>query len=92
MTDLTARFAVLAVNDTADFCECCGKKGLKRVVWVLDSETGEHKHFGTTCVLAPAKGFGIKKEVEASIREFTNKQAAERKAAWLNRVKYNKAA
>ena len=92
MTNLTARFQVLAVNDSADFCECCGRKNLKRVVWVHALETGEHKHFGTTCVLSPTKSFGIKKEVEAAVREFTNNQAAERKAAWLNRVKYNKAA
>lgn len=92
MTDLTVRFAVIAVNDTADFCECCGKKGLKRVVWVLDNETGEHKHFGTTCVLAPSKAFGIDKEVGAAIRQFNHEQAVARKVEWLNRVKYNKAA
>lgn len=90
MTELTARFHVLAVNDSADFCECCGRKNLKRVVWVLDNETGEHKHFGTTCVLAPRKAFGIDKEVSASVRQFDHEQAVARKVAWINRVKYNK--
>ena len=90
--NINDRFQVLAVNDSADFCECCGRKGLKRVVWVLDNETGEHKHFGTTCVLAPSKAFGLDKEVGAAIRQFAHEQAAARKAEWLNRVKYNKAA
>lgn len=90
MNTLTARFQVLAVNDAADFCECCGRKGLKKVVWVLDNETGDHKHFGTSCVLAPNKAFGLDKQVAASAREFSVSQAAARKAAWLNANKYNK--
>lgn len=92
MNELNARFQVLSVNDSADFCECCGRKGLKRVVWVLDRETGEHKHFGTTCVLSPLKGFGIKREVEAAARQFAHEQESARKAEWLNRVKYNREA
>ena len=90
--NLNDRFQVIAVNDSADFCECCGRKGLKRVVWVLDNETGEHKHFGTSCVLSPLKGFGVKKEVQSAIREFDYQQAAARKIEWLNRVKYNRSA
>lgn len=61
------RFQVLAVNDEKDFCECCGKKNLKRVVFVRDTETDEVKHFGTSCAVAPAKGFNIEKEVKAAI-------------------------
>lgn len=90
MNNLTDRFQVLAVNDKADFCECCGRQGLKKVVWVLDNETGEHKHFGTFCVLAPSKAFGLDKQVAASVREFDRTQAASRKAAWLNANKYNR--
>jgi predicted metal-binding protein len=92
MNDLTARFQVIGVNDSADFCECCGRQGLKRVVWVLDRETGDHKHFGTTCVLAPTKCFHLDREAKAAIREFARAQAAARKSEWLNRVKYGKAA
>lgn len=90
--NLSPRFQVIAVNDSSDFCECCGRKGLKRVVWVLDNETGEQKHFGTTCVLAPSKAFGVNKEVQSAIRQFAHEQAVARKVEWLNRVKYNKAA
>lgn len=64
------RFHVVGVNDERDFCMCCGRKGLKRVVWVRDIETDEVKHFGTTCALAPSKSFGIDREVRDAIRTF----------------------
>lgn len=60
---------VLAVNDDRDFCECCGRQGLKRVVWIEDCESGVIKHFGTTCAAAPAKGFGLEKEIKRAIAE-----------------------
>ena len=60
------RFEVLAVNDDRDFCECCGRQGLKRVVWVRDTETDVVKHFGTTCVLAPSKAFGVEADVKVA--------------------------
>ena len=55
-----SRFQFLGVNDDRDFCECCGKQELKRVVWIEDLETGEVKHYGTTCATNPAKAFGVK--------------------------------
>lgn len=64
------RFQVVGVNDDRDYCECCGRKGLKRVVWVRDIETDEVKHFGTTCALAPSKSFGIDSEVRDAIRNY----------------------
>lgn len=63
------RYQFLAVNDTRDYCECCGRKGLKRVVWIVDLETGEEKHFGTTCALAPSKAFGLNREIKQAIRD-----------------------
>lgn len=62
------RYQVLSINDDQDFCQCCGKTGLKRVVFIRDTETDEVKHFGTTCAMAPVKGFGIDKEIKAAIR------------------------
>lgn len=62
-----ARFQVLAVNDKADYCECCGRNGLQRVVWVLDTETGDEKHFGTSCAVRPAKGFDCVAEIKAAV-------------------------
>lgn len=45
------RYRCLAVNDEQSTCCCCGKKGLKRVVWLLDNENldAEPAHYGTTC-------------------------------------------
>lgn len=67
---MTARFQVIGINDKRDFCECCGKSGLARVVWILDTDTGEEKHFGTSCAAAPAKGFDVAKEIRAAIRTY----------------------
>ena len=63
------RYQLVAVNDCRDYCECCGRKGLKRVVWIVDLETGEEKHFGTTCAMAPSKAFGLDREIKQAIRE-----------------------
>lgn len=40
---------ILGINDDRDACDCCGKTGLKRVVWIEDTESGEIRCFGTTC-------------------------------------------
>ena len=68
------RYKVLAVTDDRDFCECCGRKGLKKVVWIEDTETHEIKHFGTTCAVAPVKGFGVEKEIKRAVALFKSKQ------------------
>lgn len=63
-----ARFLVRGINDDKSFCECCGKSGLQRVVWIEDLETGEIKHFGTSCALKPAKGFDCAAEIKSAIK------------------------
>lgn len=57
-----AKFRVLGVNDDASDCLCCGRQGLRRVVWLqpLDEngeECGEPVHFGRVCG-ARAAGWG----------------------------------
>lgn len=64
------RFKVKGVNDEKDTCECCGKEGLKRVVWIEDTETLEVRHFGTTCAANPAKAYGLKREIASAVREW----------------------
>lgn len=46
-----SRYRCLAVNDEQSTCCCCGRKGLRRVVWLLDNENpdDEPAHYGTTC-------------------------------------------
>ena len=82
------RFEFVAVNDTRDFCECCGRKGLKRVVWVRDIENDTVKHFGTTCALAPSKSFGIDREIKAGMRSMDS----DIKARWARAHKGYRAA
>lgn len=69
-----AKFQVLGVTDDKDFCQCCGRQGLKRVVFIENTETNEIKHFGTTCALAPAKGFNVDKQVKVAISRFEGAQ------------------
>lgn len=71
-----ARFEVVGINDKRDYCECCGKKNLARVVWIRDTETDEVKHFGTVCAQAPAKGFNLRTEIKAEISKFDRRERA----------------
>lgn len=71
-----SRFEVVGVNDERDFCECCGKAGLKRVVWIRDTESGDVMHFGTSCATSPAKGFNLDTEVKKAISVFQSRERA----------------
>lgn len=81
---ISNRFSVVGVNDERDFCECCGKSGLKRVVWVRDAETDDVKHFGTTCVLAPSKAFGLEKQVKEALDSFKSREQYIFRAAYAS--------
>lgn len=44
------RYSILGINDDESVCSICGKKDLKRVVWLEDTETGGDPFpVGTTC-------------------------------------------
>jgi len=58
---MNSRFQIKGINDDTDFCMCCGKQGLKKVVWIEDGETGSLEHFGVICAINPSKAFGIGK-------------------------------
>lgn len=93
---MASRFVVKGVNDEQNFCSCCGKTGLKRVVWIEDTETGVVSHFGTTCADSPAKAFGVTAEIRAAVRKFQSDakkaaKAAEHAAAMAKaREEYNR--
>lgn len=70
------KFKVLGVNDDQSFCECCGKQGLARVVWIENLETGKIQHFGTVCAANPAKAFGVDSEIKSAIQSFKSKSKA----------------
>ena len=76
-----SRFKVKGINDEQDACMCCGKTGLKRVVWIEDTETSEVWHFGTSCAENPTKAFGVKSEIRKAVREFDKVQARAKQEA-----------
>ena len=80
---MASRFVVKGVNDEQNYCSCCGKSGLKRVVWIEDTETGVVSHFGTTCAESPAKAFGISTEIRAAVRKCQSDAKKAAKAAEL---------
>ncbi len=69
------RFEVLAINDEKDSCQCCGKSGLKKVVWIEDHESGEIKHFGVVCASNPIKGFDVVKEIKVAMGKYNDRRA-----------------
>lgn len=71
---MSSRYQVIGVNDEKDFCQCCGKTNLRRVVWIQDNETQEIKHFGTTCASSPQEGFFVEKEIKQAVAGFAARQ------------------
>jgi hypothetical protein len=47
---MTARYKVLGVNDDHDTCNCCGKTGLKRVVWLAELDADGNRVGDPTAV------------------------------------------
>lgn len=58
---MNTRYKILGINDDKSECQCCGKQGLQKVVWIEDTETGDVGHFGCVCACKPAKAFGATK-------------------------------
>lgn len=46
---MNPRKEILSISDDETNCCCCGKTGLKRVVYIRDTTTGDVAWFGTTC-------------------------------------------
>jgi len=68
-----AQYKILGVNDDLNFCNCCGKQRLARVVWMENLNTGEVTHYGTTCAARLfAAGTG-KKAIKKAVFEAADK-------------------
>jgi len=87
MTTATAsRFVIKGINDEQDSCSCCGKTGLKRVVWIEDTQTGDINFFGTSCATNPAKCFGVTKgDVAKAVRVYQSELAQKKNAEIMAR-------
>jgi len=70
---MAAKFRVMGTNDDASHCECCGRQGLRRVVWMqpLDedgNEVGVPIPFGRVCAAKAAGwGYGSASAIETRI-------------------------
>lgn len=67
---MATEYKVLGVNDDKDFCSCCGKQGLKKVVWMENNETGEVLHFGVVC----AGKLQFSGDIKRAEKKFTSSQ------------------
>lgn len=82
------RFKIIAVNDEYDFCTCCGRQGLKRVVMMqqLDADGNVEVYaepFGTSCA---AKLLGYRNPSSSiTKRKIEEIATAEMKAAKIER-------
>ena len=48
------KYRIVGINDDQDSCLCCGRTGLKRVVWMIPLDVdgnadGTPEHYGTSC-------------------------------------------
>lgn len=80
---MSAKYRILGTNDDASECCCCGRQGLKRVVWLqpLDEhgeEYGEPVHFGRVCG-ARAAGWGCGSDAGRIERRIRAEELASRK-------------
>jgi hypothetical protein len=77
--DTAKKYKIVGINDEQESCDCCGKTGLKKVVWLEEIETGSVRAFGTTCA-AKAQGFTVKQQTsleKAHLAEISQIIAAE---------------
>lgn len=50
-----ANYKIVGISDDQDTCECCGKTGLKRVVYLENLDTQCVMAYGTTCAAKTRK-------------------------------------
>lgn len=80
---MTKKFKIVGINSEVETCECCGKTGLKRVVWLdqLDADgnlTGDVVAYGVNCA-ARVLGYN-QKNTKAQNERKINDQMIEDKA------------
>ena len=72
--ELEYKYKVLGVNDDKDFCTCCGKPNLARVVWLENMESGEVSHSGTKCASKLAAPEAIKRAEKKANQALVQRQ------------------
>ncbi|MGL5719388.1 MAG: hypothetical protein ACRCYP_01135 [Alphaproteobacteria bacterium] len=88
------KFALKGINDDTDSCSCCGRSGLKRVMWVVElnsnsEECSEAFHLGTSC---GAKFLGFKQsKVNTKIKNFDSEVQQKRYKLLISHPAHKKA-
>lgn len=72
---MVKKFRMVGINDDASECSCCGRQGLKRVVWLMPLDVdgnpeGDAAPYGTSCAAtlmgyAYPKSSASKRKIEA---------------------------
>lgn len=82
-TTSTPRPTIAGVNDERDVCECCGRTGLKRVVWLRYEDATDLVAYGVDCAYRAVYG---RKDSAGATRLWKRlsieHEAAQRKAAY----------
>lgn len=78
-------YKVKGINSDSDTCECCGKTGLNKVVWIVEidqdgNETSSPIAYGTTCA-AHKMNFGKGNTKAQNERKIIEAQAEYKKQA-----------
>jgi hypothetical protein len=56
---------IIGVNSDKDFCACCGKQGLAKVVWIENTTDCTVLHYGTTCAAKIMSSAKVKAAISA---------------------------
>ena len=91
---MTAQYTyqIKGINSDTDTCECCGKTGLKKVVWIVEldqdnNETALPMAYGTTCAakkLSLNTTGGSKATTERAINDLMIEQKNQARADYLS--------
>ena len=66
---MNERKKILGISDDQESCCCCGRTGLKRVVYIEDMETGDVAWFGVVCATKKMGAlFGTPAKIEAAAK------------------------
>lgn len=82
-------YQVKGINSDTDTCECCGKTGLSKVVWIVEidengNETGDPVAYGITCAAHKIGFNGTKSQSEKRVIEAQSEYKAQVRENYFN--------
>jgi hypothetical protein len=64
---------IIGVNSDKDFCACCGKQELAKVVWIENTTDCTVLHYGTTCAAKIMGSAKVKAAISAEMMKAADK-------------------